>query len=867
MKPSVSITLIINIMMTLAIVSLTVPSHAESIAGNGIAPAWIAITGDDPTTPTLTPTPSPSPTDAPTTPTLTPTPTPTVTPTPEPTLDCPGLYPPAPTPHPALQPPSSATSSDTLTFPKPRTWHVAPGESIQVVVDAASPGDRIILDGDSYAETILIQTDDLLIEGGGTSPTLITGGPAAVDCLSEQSAPGQPAFIIENADGVTLHNLELRGSMGCDYLPVLVPINGGDGGPGMTISHSAVNLIDCTIIGGDGGDASPNDTCSGSISFNSSGGYGGAAIKTDEENAIRANLGCTFFGGKGGLGGQGANFFTCCLLHGPHGLSAEPFSLSLDSTFEWADLTLDFSLPRAIRNRKINCPLTSPMGEVFTWRITPDSKRVLYTANDEIPSRPHLFSAPISGGPFARRLTPDLDFDYQIVLDFLISPDGRYVVYRANMDNPNITELYSSGILCPPSVKLNISLVEGQHVGGSEPSGEIAITSDSSRVVYRVGFPYLGDYDLYSVPITGGDSTQLNLGGQSPSQYFYITPDDQFVIYRVDELLWRVPVNGGEPEPLTPSSEIGRVFHEQDGVQISQDSQWIVFRGTDPTLSPWQLYKVSVAGGAIELINSPLGNNGLVKEAFYNNWITPDSQWVVYEAWNQIPDTGPGLYKVPLNHAAQPVRLDPKDGAFNLRFAFSPNSKKVAYLMEDGVPANLFISDLNGPTSNTIQLSFSGVDGSIMKNTASLRQTFVFTPYSQSLIFMTIGNGLHRVPVSGPPATKLTYPSVNLPSNDSVLLFTISPDGTNAAFTAIRDQSQRTELYQIPLSGGEIVKMNGPLVGTGATGGDVTVDFEYSPDGQWLVYRADQDVDGVVELYSSTTTPVQHLDADVWQLQ
>jgi Tol biopolymer transport system component len=61
---------------------------------------------------------------------------------------------------------------------------------------------------------------------------------------------------------------------------------------------------------------------------------------------------------------------------------------------------------------------------------------------------------------------------------------------------------------------------------------------------------------------------------------------------------------------------------------------------------------------------------------------------------------------------------------------------------------------------------------------------------------------------------------------------------------ADQDADEVFELYSAPIGGGSWAKLSGPLVAEG----DVQ-SYDFSPDGQWIVYLADQDVDEVYELY------------------
>ena len=69
---------------------------------------------------------------------------------------------------------------------------------------------------------------------------------------------------------------------------------------------------------------------------------------------------------------------------------------------------------------------------------------------------------------------------------------------------------------------------------------------------------------------------------------------------------------------------------------------------------------------------------------------------------------------------------------------------------------------------------------------------------------------------------------------------------TECCTRRIKTRTKSYELFSVPTAGGIAAKLNGELV----NGGDVLDDAVFSPDGGRVLYRADQDVDDVVELFS-----------------
>ena len=77
--------------------------------------------------------------------------------------------------------------------------------------------------------------------------------------------------------------------------------------------------------------------------------------------------------------------------------------------------------------------------------------------------------------------------------------------------------------------------------------------------------------------------------------------------------------------------------------------------------------------------------------------------------------------------------------------------------------------------------------------------------------------------------------------------FQWSPDSSRLAYRAIQDTDGVIELYSVLADGTGNAKVSGPLV----AGGDVLFNFQWSPDSSRLAYRADQTTNNVFELYSS----------------
>jgi Tol biopolymer transport system component len=86
---------------------------------------------------------------------------------------------------------------------------------------------------------------------------------------------------------------------------------------------------------------------------------------------------------------------------------------------------------------------------------------------------------------------------------------------------------------------------------------------------------------------------------------------------------------------------------------------------------------------------------------------------------------------------------------------------------------------------------------------------------------------------------------VSMPEFGDVQNFKISPDNQYVVYLADQDEESVNELYSIPLRGGKPEKLNGPIVSEGRIHS-----YIISQDSKWVVYRADQDTEDVYEIYS-----------------
>ena len=239
------------------------------------------------------------------------------------------------------------------------------------------------------------------------------------------------------------------------------------------------------------------------------------------------------------------------------GRSAQQFQLSHDSTtIVFRD---DGELFSVAPDGSQFTPLSDRLeqGLVQHLEISPDSSRVVFVA--ELGGVREIYSVAIGGGEPVK-LNPALVGGGDVETDFSISADSSRVVYRADQDINNVVELYSVLLDGGATTKLNTPLGTSRAI---RPG--FVVSPDSSRVVYSADQEADNVWELFSVPVAGGEVTKLNAtlprNGDVGDTFvaalsFSISDDSSRVVYRAEQEtdnvweLYSVPLAGGDPVRL-----------------------------------------------------------------------------------------------------------------------------------------------------------------------------------------------------------------------------------------------------------------------------------------------------------------------------
>ena len=400
------------------------------------------------------------------------------------------------------------------------------------------------------------------------------------------------------------------------------------------------------------------------------------------------------------------------------------------------------------------------------------------------------------------------------------------------------------------------------------PSIEVTsfqISPDGCRVAYQTNAARGGE--IYSVLLAGGSAIRIVEWPAAANQGYRIMPDGNSVLYPQGQSVYNVPVLGGEADriPLL----VG--FDPTTGTTLDVSLPTITPDGETLVYYPslfGELYSIPIAGGEFTyLVNGSAAPGGDLL-TLQSDWqISPDGHSLIYRA-DGDRFALPELYRVPMDSGeSSPVatRINlpsewPNFYSVN-SFRISPDSNTVVYHRG----GDLYRYNMND--GSVVQLTQNqGVQsggGLLFRDSG-----YQITPDSTTIVYRADQDEdevfeLYRMPLGGGASTKISGPLVE---NGDVRDFRISGDGTFVVYRADQDVHEVVELYSVPIVGGESNRLNSPdqILTEGVLGSNVltTSDgtgrrnktYEISPDGNLVVYLAEQNTEGVSELFEVPIT-------------
>ena len=279
--------------------------------------------------------------------------------------------------------------------------------------------------------------------------------------------------------------------------------------------------------------------------------------------------------------------------------------------------------------------------------------------------------------------------------------------------------------------------------------------------------------------------------------------------------------------------------------EVSPDGQWVVFRAAHDAEEPVQeLLRVPLTGETPVTLNRSLVSHGNVE-----SWrFTSDGSRVAY--WADAEEDGrTEVYSVSIADGSW-VKLNPElVGIGSTGGAIAQDH--VVFIASErldtfGTFFDLFGVPATGGSPTTLDESLdAGEDVHQVLARADLDRVLYLANQDSVEV-----EDLYSVSADGGTPIKL---DPTLATNGNVLAdgLQFSPDGNYVLYAADQDQDSVVEIYRVPTLGGTATKLNAPL----ALGGDVTAGSQrFGPDGSQVIYRADQNADEVFEVFSVPST-------------
>ncbi len=440
--------------------------------------------------------------------------------------------------------------------------------------------------------------------------------------------------------------------------------------------------------------------------------------------------------------------------------------------------------------------------------FSPDETRIAFTWDGGKKAERDIYVKVIGADGPPLRLTTAPEDDANPVW----TTDGKYVVFVRSM--PNSNEKRRSDVIRVPALGgPEQKLGETNSTAEWSPDGKmLAVTRHPEWSELPAGEAGGG---VFLITPETGQYTRLTVTPQDTRDIFpRFSPDGKHLAFirgpePTKTWIWVVPVNGGEPRPIT--TENNRI----DGLAWTGDSRAIVFAGT------WKgmrgLWKIAVGGSTPERVAVPgrepvsLDISPRGDKLVWTEGATPQSNLWLYRGGGFAGRGVPGKFDAPTKMPSSSIY---EDGSPD----FSPDGQRLVFSSSRTGGYELWLSDADG--NNAMRLTTQGGP------TGSPR----WSPDGKWIAFDSQigGDGnIYVMSADGGPWRRLT------PESTAETVPAWSRDGQWIYFKSNRSGSM--QIHKMPAAGGEAkqITFQGGFEG-----------FE-SPDGNLFYYTKGRGVYGI----------------------
>jgi dipeptidyl aminopeptidase/acylaminoacyl peptidase len=207
--------------------------------------------------------------------------------------------------------------------------------------------------------------------------------------------------------------------------------------------------------------------------------------------------------------------------------------------------------------------------------------------------------------------------------DHGVSPDGTHLAVSDTTD-PGGSRIYTHPLAGGPSQRITENAPSYWH-GWSLDGKTIVFTGQRN-----------GDFDIYTIPATGGSETRLTTSKGTDDGPEY-SPDGQYIYFNSERTghmqIWRMHPDGSAQEQVTHDQTSDWFPH------ISPDGKWMVFVAYEPGVTGHPanhdvtLRLMSLATNKVTLLAKLFGGQGTINVP---SW-SPDSTRVAFVSYEMLP--------------------------------------------------------------------------------------------------------------------------------------------------------------------------------------------------------------------------------------
>lgn len=443
---------------------------------------------------------------------------------------------------------------------------------------------------------------------------------------------------------------------------------------------------------------------------------------------------------------------------------------------------------------KINMPVIRS-GDFAGGMPSADGSKFLFRGNPDVDAEMHLYATEANGSNL-QRVTKDYVSGGGKLAQFVFAANGAKVIYIADQDTAGVPELYVGDTNGAAPLKVSVPI--------TNPNGAITAVkfNEATQKIYYIGDVTVDSQpDMYSVNLDGTDSKKLtpSYAHNVAFSLWDVAPDGSYVVvrwdYRVNEQFEvdRLAVDGSGTVTKLNTNISGAL--DLVNFVISPDSQWVCYWGETAVDNRNDAKVVSVA--------NPTGVNYMAVQGVdttrmvSNCQFSEDSEYVV---------------------VAGDFVTDARTTLRTFRIA-----DQTSFDMNSTLPAtshtSLYQTLLEGANRRLIALSESSPE--------------IYELYSMNLD----GSDLRKI-------SQTPYPGGQVNANYGTAVKFLNDANKTIVYTGLIETTGKWDLYAVKWDGTEsrkLISLN--------TYADIYDTFVW-PSADRVFFRADQDRDGVLSLYS-----------------